>query len=95
MIEAGGNEAPVWVLLGQRTGDNNQLLRLASELGLPFRTIELAYNPLHVVPPRLLGAGLASLTEKSRRLIRPPWPKLVLASGYRSVPAALSIRAMS
>jgi len=95
MIEAGGNEAPVWVLLGQRTGDNNQLLRLASELGLPFRTIELAYNPLHVVPPRLLGAGLASLTEKSRRLIRPPWPKLVLAIGYRSVPAALTIRAMS
>lgn len=87
--------APVWVLLGQRTGDNNQLLRLAAELGLPFRTIELRYNPLHVLPPRLLGASLASLEADSRRQVAPPWPDLVLGIGHRSVPVALAIRAFS
>jgi uncharacterized protein len=87
--------AAVWVLLGQRTGDNNQLLRLANELGLPFRTIELRYNRLHLLPPRMLGAGLASLSAASTREIAPPWPKLVLGIGHRSVPAALAIRAMS
>ena len=89
------SEAPVWVLLGGRTGDNNQLLRLAEELGLPFRAIELRYNALHLIPPRLLGASLASLVRVSRRQIRPPWPKLVLGIGYRSVPVALAIRNLS
>lgn len=87
--------AAVWVLLGQRTGDNNQLLRLANELGLPFRTIGLRYNRLHLLPPRVLGASLASLSPASRREIAPPWPKLVLGIGHRSVPVALAIRAMS
>jgi mitochondrial fission protein ELM1 len=89
------DQAPVWVLLGQRTGDNNQLLRLAGELDLPFRSIELRYNALSRLPPRLLGASLASLEGHSRAQLRPPWPKLVLGIGNRSVPAALAIRETS
>ena len=88
-------EPRIWVLLGERTGDNNQLLRLAGELGQPFRTIQLRYNRLHLVPPRLLGASLATLDPASRREIRPPWPRLVLGIGYRSVPPALAIRKLS
>lgn len=86
---------PVWVLLGGRTGDNNQLLRLASELGLPFRTLDLRYNALHFLPTRLLGASLASLEPHARELIAPPWPQLVLGIGHRSVPVALAIGALS
>lgn len=88
-------EEPVWVLLGQRTGDNNQLLRLAGELGLPFRALQLRYNLLHFLPPQLLGTSLASLVPESRREICPPWPRLVLGIGHRSVPAALAIRRLS
>ena len=86
---------PVWVLLGGRTGDNNQLLRLAEALGIPFRVIELNYSPLHLIPPRLLGSTLATLTRKSKAQIRPPWPQLVLGVGHRSVPVALEIRNLS
>lgn len=86
---------PVWVLLGGRTGDNNQLLRLADELGLPFRALQLRYNPLHLVPPRILGTTLASLSNECAREICPPWPELVLGIGYRSVPVALAIRKFS
>ncbi len=86
---------PVWVLLGQKTGDNNQLLRLASELGVPFRAVELRYNSLHRVPPALLAPTFASLDAASRRELRPPWPELVLGIGNRSVPAALEIRRRS
>ena len=86
---------PVWVLLGQRTGDNNQLLRLAGELGVPFRAVELRYNKLHRVSPRLLKDSFASLDGQSRRQLEPPWPKLVLGIGYRSVPPALEIRERS
>jgi mitochondrial fission protein ELM1 len=86
---------PVWVLLGERTGDNNQLLRLAGELGQEFRTIELHYNWQHLVPPRLLGPSLHTLDPESEAQIRPYWPKLVLGIGYRSVPVALAIRELS
>lgn len=85
----------VWLLLGQRTGDNNQLLRLARELGVPFRKIELRYNGLYRAPPRLLGASLATLDTASRAKIGPPWPELVLGIGNRSVPVALAIRQRS
>jgi mitochondrial fission protein ELM1 len=87
--------APVWVLLGHRTGDNKQLLRLAGELGLPFRSIHLFYNRLHLLPPRLLGDTLRSLTPESREQIHRPWPRLVLGVGHRSVPVALAIRRLS
>lgn len=88
-------EPGTWILLGERTGDNNQLLRLAGELGQPFRTVQLRYNRLHLVPPRLLGPSLASLDPDSKAEIRPPWPRLVLGIGYRSVPVALAIRRLS
>lgn len=90
-----GDSIPVWVLLGHRTGDNNQLLRLASEIDLPFRTIVLAYNALRPLPAKLLGESLASLDQRSRSQIKPPWPRLVLGIGNRSVPAALAIRRLS
>ena len=88
-------DAPVWVLLGRRTGDNNQLLRLAEALDTPFRAMELRYNALHLIPPRILGATLFTLTSESKREIRPPWPELVLGIGYRSVPVALAIQKLS
>ena len=86
---------PVWVLLGERTGDNNQLLRLAGEVGCPFRALELRYNRLHLIPPRLLGPTLRTLQPSSQAQIRPYWPKLVLGIGHRSVPVALAIRDLS
>ena len=91
----GSDAPPVWVLLGERTGDNNQLLRLAGELGLEFRTLDLRYNRLHLIPPPLLGPSLRTLDPGSERQIRPYWPRLVLGIGYRSVPVALAIRELS
>jgi mitochondrial fission protein ELM1 len=88
-------DSPVWVLLGGRTGDNNQLLRLAAALGHPFRTLDLRYNALHLLPPRLLGASLTSLEPNSRKLVAQPWPRVVLGIGHRSAPVALAIRALS
>jgi mitochondrial fission protein ELM1 len=87
--------AAVWVLLADGAGDNNQLLRLASELGLPFRTLELHYNKLHYLPPRVLRSSLASLDRRCREQIRGPWPSIVIGIGNRSVPVALAIRRLS
>lgn len=85
----------VWALLGEKIGDNNQLLALAEGLGLPFETRPMRYNLARAVPPRFLGATLATLTPESRNWLNPPWPDLVLAIGRRSVPVARWIRQQS
>ena len=83
--------APVWLLLGTRRGDTNQLYALARELGLPFEDKTLTYNRLRHLP-FLRGAGLLMLTRESRRLLAPPWPRLVIGVGYASVWVARAIR---
>jgi mitochondrial fission protein ELM1 len=82
----------IWVLLGHRKGDNNQLLALAHGLGLPFETRSMRYNQLRRLPKQLLGRGLASVLPSARKWLRPPWPDLVLGIGHRSVPVGRYIR---
>ena len=81
----------IWVLLGPRTGDNNQALALAEVLGLPFETRSLAYNQLQALSVWLPGTAL-TLDRDSRRQLQPPWPDLVIAIGRRSVPVARWIK---
>ena len=81
-----GTAPRIWVLLGPRTGDNNQALALAEALGLPFETRTLSYNLLRALGGRVLGKSLLSLERESRRRIEGPWPDLIIAIGRRSVP---------
>jgi uncharacterized protein len=90
----------IWVLIGDRTGDNNQVLALAEELALPFETRTLRYARIGTydvgrIDPRLFWATMLSLTRESRRHIAPPWPDLIIAIGRRSVPVARYIRRKS
>ena len=85
----------IWVLLGHRRGDNNQLLALAHALRLPFETRSLRYNILRKVPKQLLGRQLVSVLSGTRRWLQPPWPDLVMGIGHRSVPVARYIRIAS
>lgn len=89
------NRPRIWALLGEKVGDNNQLLALAEGLKLPFETRPMRYNLGRAVPPRYLGATLATLTREARQWLTPPWPDLVLAIGRRSVPVARWIRKAS
>ena len=84
----------IWVLLGHRTGDNNQLLALAEALGVPFETRTLRFNWLRILH-RLLPGSLLSLDGSSRASIASPWPDLVIGIGWRSVPVGRWIRRAS
>lgn len=81
----------IWVLLGPRTGDNNQALALAEGIGLPFETRTLAYNSLQALSVWLWPTAM-TLDRDSRRHLQPPWPDLVIAIGRRSVPVARWIK---
>jgi uncharacterized protein len=86
---------PVWVLLGARHGDNQQLLAIADGLGLPYRTVPLRFNAAAGLPPILLGASRWSWRSKDATALQPPWPRVALAAGRKSVPAARWIRQQS
>jgi mitochondrial fission protein ELM1 len=84
----------VWILLGARRGDNNQLFALAEALGFAFEAKAMTYNQLRRFA-FFRGARLTSVAVAARRQIAPPWPDLVIGSGYDSVPVARYIRRQS
>ncbi len=85
----------IWVLLGRRNGDNNQMLTLARASGLPFIAKQMIFNRASALPNFLLGPSCLSLTPASRLQLEAPWPDAVITSGRRSVPAARWIRKQS
>lgn len=95
MTSSDPGAVPVWVLLGARHGDNQQLLAIADALGVPYRTVPLGFNAAAGLPPVLLGASRLSWRSKDAAALRPPWPRVVLAAGRKSVPAARWIRRQS
>jgi hypothetical protein len=79
---------PVWVLADPRAGTAAQALGIAERLGVPFRVVPLAWSRLARLPlPWPSRAGLAAGSRAA--LGSEPGPRLVLAAGRRSAPAAL------
>lgn len=85
----------IWVLLGWRRGDNNQLLALAEALGLPFETRTLSYRKSWALLLNLLPKRPNLLTSRARNSFGPPWPDLVIGIGRRSVAVSRWIRKRS
>lgn len=84
-------EPRIWVLLGEKAGDNTQLTALANHLertrGWPWQPCHLRFRRSELIshllaPPNLLGVA------EGREALAPPWPDLVLSAGRRSEPVA-------
>jgi len=83
------------VLLGQRRGDNNQLLALAEGLGIPFETRTLSYRSIARMWMKLFPKSIRHVEEAGARWLTPPWPDLVIGIGRRSVAVARWIQQQS
>jgi hypothetical protein len=95
-VSATGIERPAprtWVLMGQKAGDNAQLLALAEGLGWRYEVKRLAYRPTELVTNLLFDATLLGRVGHASSRLEPPWPDLVLSAGRRSEPVARWIRA--
>ena len=88
-------EPLIWILEGEKTGDNTQLAELASRCTARVKIMRLQYNVLHHLPNFVAGASIRSVTGGIISELIPPWPDLVLAAGKRSVPVARWIRKAS
>ena len=87
--------ADIWVLQGRHAGDNRQMAALADATGLPWEARRVAFNALKGAPPFLLPPTAATLTRAAKSELSPPWPRVVIASGGKSVAAARWIRQQS
>jgi mitochondrial fission protein ELM1 len=85
----------VWVLLGDRAGDNAQLLRLAEALGWPFEAKRIRYNRLNRCPNLLLGASKLTVDTRRSDSLAPPWPDLVIGASRCAAPLARWIKKQS
>ncbi|HET6161994.1 MAG TPA: ELM1/GtrOC1 family putative glycosyltransferase [Dongiaceae bacterium] len=76
----------VWLLFGERRGDNAQVLALAEMLGWPYETKQLRWQPDYNVDPAEAGISLAGLDKVASDSLSPPWPDLIIGIGFRSAP---------
>lgn len=86
----------IWVIGGNRRGDDAQACALAEELGLPFETRKLRFNWLFWLKGNFMGASPLSVERELRQTtLVPPWPNLIILAGKRTVPIARWVRAQS
>ncbi len=85
----------VWVLLGEKPGDNNQLAVLAEDLAWPYTAVSLRYRSYELLTNLLLRKTLLGLAAGSELQIQPPWPDLILTAGRRNEPVARWIQQQS
>ena len=88
-----------WIITDAATGHEAQGIAVAEALGFPFNLKRvqvrgvLCWIPprlqLHLDPRRLLSF------VSSNEPLRPPWPRIIVSIGRRSVPIALAVKRLS
>ncbi len=85
----------LWLLLGERLGDNAQIRALAGQVGLPYEEKYLRFNWLYHVPNFIKGPSLLTLSREGSSSLAKPWPDVVIMCGRKSVPVARWIKKKS
>jgi hypothetical protein len=82
----------VWLLIGERQGDNAQVLALGraltSDLGWHCEVKQIRYDPNCDVPFRQRGATLIGVDVGRSDSLSAPWPDVVVAVGRRAAPVS-------
>ncbi|MCZ6800465.1 MAG: mitochondrial fission ELM1 family protein, partial [Nitrospirae bacterium] len=85
----------VWVLSDGKMGHSTQSEGLAKSLGWPYDVKQLHFQPWNhtqkffwsLLPPHILG-----LNKNKSSSLEPPWPDIVISTGWRPAPIARWIR---
>src|SRR5437868_4433807 len=85
----------IWVLLGQKGGDNAQVLNLANALNRAFDTRNLVMKPEFEIAKPRVSSSLRHIDFGHSDALAPPWPDLVLTIGRRLSIVALWIKQQS
>ncbi len=85
----------VWLLLGDKRGDNGQVEVVAKALGWPYQRKHLAMRERYVVGKPRVRPSLHHIDQTRSDPLAPPWPNLIITAGRRPSMAALWIREQS
>ena len=85
----------VWCLLGNKAGDNTQVLALAEELGWGFQEKRIQARSWELLVHIGAGITLAGIDATASSPLQPPWPDLVITAGRRNEPVARWIQRQS
>ena len=86
----------IWVIPGNRPGDDAQVYAVAEELRLPFETRKLVFKRALWTAGKLKRVSPFSVQRRLReRTIVPPWPDLIILVGRRAVPVARWVKEQS
>lgn len=90
---AAAKTAPrVWLLMGNRAGDNSQVLGLGEALGWPLEEKHFVYTGYEKAVNLPFGAHLLGVVKAESSPLEPPWPDLVISAGRKNEPIARYIR---
>lgn len=82
----------VWLLMGDRTGDNSQVLGLGEALGWPLVEKHFIHTPYEKLVNLPFGAHLLGVVKSRSSALEAPWPDLVISAGRKNEPIARYIR---
>jgi mitochondrial fission protein ELM1 len=85
----------VWLLVGDKLGDNAQAFALADALGWPYEVRQVFPKPEWVLGKPRFVPGLHHLDPERSARLEPPWPDILLTVGRRPSMAALWVRERS
>ncbi|HGY89844.1 MAG TPA: nucleoside-diphosphate sugar epimerase [Planctomycetes bacterium] len=96
METAGERPQPrIWLVLGDKLGDNAQVRRVARALGRPFEEKNLVFLPKFRQGKPTFRPSLDHVDREASDPLEPPWPDLILTSGSRPSMVALWIKQRS
>ncbi len=85
----------VWLVVGDKLGDNGQVEIIADALGWPVERKSLRVLPQYVVGKPPFKPSLYHIDAAASDRLAPPWPDLVLTVGRRPSMAALWLKEQS
>lgn len=85
----------VWGLVDDRIGHKGQVLGVITRLGVPFAVKRLEYNRFSLLPSTVIGASLLAVDREHSAPLLPPYPKLVIAAGRRTLPVLRYLKKQS
>lgn len=92
-----GDKMPprVWLVIGDKLGDNAQVEIIAAALGWPFERKQLVFREPYVSGKPRPRASLFHIDLERSAALEPPWPDLIITVGRRPSMAALWVRQQS
>lgn len=82
----------IWLVIGDKHGDNAQAKIIADCLNLPYDTRKLVPKSQYILGKPRFKASLDHLDLSRSDSLEPPWPDLVITVGRRHAMAALWIK---